>query len=112
MTNKDYEHIKLMLDFAKRVKRRTAGASVAQFLENDDLQDMVLYAMGQIGENANAVSEAARNKHHEVLWDPIIGIRNRVFHSYGDVDMSIVYEAAVGHIPELIKELTKILDEG
>ncbi|MCL2159219.1 MAG: DUF86 domain-containing protein [Oscillospiraceae bacterium] len=111
MINKDYEHIKLMLDFARRVKRRIAEVSVDQFLENDDLQDMVLYAMGQIGENANAVSEAVRNIHHEVLWKPIIGIRNRVFHSYGDVDMSIVYETAVDHIPELIKELTKILGE-
>jgi len=111
MINKDYEHIKLMLDFAGRVKRRISEMSVAQFLENDDLQDMVLYAMGQIGENANAVSDTVRNKYHEVLWSPIIGIRNRVFHSYGNIDMSIVYETAVGHIPELIKELTKILDE-
>lgn len=111
MINKDYEHIKLMLEFAKRVERRITGVSVVQFLANDDLQDMVLYAMGQIGENASAVSEVARNNHHEILWNPIIGIRNRVFHSYGDVDMSIIYEAAADHIPELIKELTKILSE-
>ena len=111
MINKDYEHVKLMLKFAMRVQRRIDGVSVMQFLEDDDLQDMVLYAMGQIGENASAVSETARGKHHEVLWNPIIGIRNRVFHSYGDVDMSIVYEAAAGHIPELAKQLAKILDE-
>ncbi|MCL2047259.1 MAG: DUF86 domain-containing protein [Defluviitaleaceae bacterium] len=72
---------------------------------------MVLYAMGQIGENANAVSEASRNKYHRVLWNPIIGIRNRVFHSYGAVDMSIVYETAIDYMSELINELSEIIVE-
>ena len=109
MKNKDIEHLKLMLDFSKRVKRRIYGISVDNFLEDEDLQDMVLYAMGQIGENANAISDTTRDKHHEILWGAVIGIRNRVFHSYGAVDMSIVYEAATDHIPQLESQLTTIL---
>ena len=111
MKDKDFEHLKLMLDFAKRVNRRISGIPIGCFLENEDLQDMVLYAMGQVGENANAISDAIRDKHHDILWGAVIGVRNRVFHSYGVVDMSIVYEAAVDHIPGLINKLTDILDD-
>ena len=109
MKDKDFEHLRLMLDFAKRVKRRISGVPIDRFLENEDLQDMVLYAIGQVGENANSISDDMRDKHHEILWGAVIGIRNRVFHSYGAVDMSIVYEAATDHIPELVKQLTNIL---
>ena len=109
MNDKDAEHLRLMLDFAKRVERRVADVSVDKFLRDEDLQDMVLYAIGQVGENANNVSDDTREKHHEIFWGAVVNIRNRVFHSYGAVDMSIVYEAASDHIPILVKQLTNIL---
>ena len=109
MSDKDITHLKQMLDFAQRAHRRISGMSIESFLSNDDLQDMVLYAMGQVGENANAISDETRNKHPELLWGPIIGIRNRIFHSYGHIDMSIVYEAAVEHVPIIITQVETIL---
>jgi uncharacterized protein with HEPN domain len=76
-----------MLEFAKRVKRRIFGVSLDTFLEDEDVQDLILYAIGQIGENANEISEKERDKHHDILWNSLIGIRNRVFHSYGDISV-------------------------
>jgi len=38
-------------------------------------------------------------------------ICNRVFHSYGDIDMTIVYEAALDHTPMLVKQLEDIFGE-
>jgi uncharacterized protein with HEPN domain len=109
MNAKDLEHFKLMYGFALRVERRISGVSLDEFLGNEDLQDAILYATGQLGENANAISEDEREKHPDILWNAIIGIRNRIFHSYGDVDMRIVYRAAVTHTSELIMQLQAIL---
>ena len=36
------------------------------FLDNDDVQDLVLYAIGQIGENANAISDEMRDKYQKL----------------------------------------------
>jgi len=111
MVDKDIDHLKRMLDFSIRIIRRIDGITAEDFLANDDLQDMVLYAIGQVGENANAVSDICKNVNADILWDALTGIRNRVFHSYGDIDMTIVYEAAVNHIPKLICQLKNILNE-
>jgi len=110
MKEKDLEHLRLMLDFAKRVERRILGISIDEFLKNEDLQDMTLYAIGQVGENASAISDITKDKHPEVFWGAVVGIRNRVFHSYGAVDMSIVYEAAADHMPVLVKQITNIIN--
>ena len=68
MNDKDISHLKLMLDFALRVTRRISGVSIEEFITNEDLQDMVLYAIGQVGENAHAISDTTRDKYHELLW--------------------------------------------
>jgi hypothetical protein len=39
-----------MLKFAERVDRRIADVSQEIFLENEDVQDLILYAIGQIGQ--------------------------------------------------------------
>ena len=110
MTDRDRAYLQRMLEFSRRIQRRVGGTTVETFLVDENLQDMVLYAIGQVGENANAVSDDIKNAHPDLLWNAIIGIRNRVFHSYGDIDMTLVYEAAVGHTPLLIRQLEKILN--
>ena len=110
MTDKDRAYLHRMLDFSKRIQRRVSSMTIDAFLADEDLQDMVLYAIGQVGENANAASDNIRELHPDLLWSAIIGIRNRVFHSYGDIDMTLVFEAAVDHTPLLIRQLEEILN--
>ena len=110
MTEKDYNHFKSMLNFALRVRNRVDGISLERFLTDEERQDLILYPIGQLGEHASNISEESRDKYHEILWNPIIGIRNRVFHSYEHIDMRIVYKAALDHIPILIPQLQSIID--
>ena len=110
MTDKDRAYLQRMLEFSRRIQRRVSNTTVEAFLADENLQDMVLYAIGQVGENANAISDDIKEAHPDLLWNAIIGIRNRVFHSYGDIDMTLVYEAAVDHTPLVIRQLERILD--
>jgi len=95
-----------MLLFAERVQMRVDGLKLEDFLDNLEKQ----YAIGQVGECANTISEQTREDYSNILWNPIIGIRNRVFHSYEDIDMTVVFETALLHIPQLIQQLREILD--
>jgi len=110
MTDKDRAYLQRMLEFSRRIQRRVSNTTTEAFLVDENLQDMVLYAIGQVGENANAVSDDIKEAHPDLRWNAIIGIRNRVFHSYGDIDMTLVYEAAVDHTPLMIQQLERILD--
>ena len=100
--------LRYMYDFAKRVERRIAGVTLERFLEDYDIQDSIIYAVGQIGEFASKISKETQNKHHDILWHELVGIRNRVFHSYGDVNMRIIYNVSVVNTPQLIKQLENI----
>jgi len=100
-----------MLMFARRVDDRIATISLQQFNDDIDKQDLILYPLGQLGENAGSVSKEVREKYHEILWNPIIGIRNRIFHSYESIDMGVVYRAAAENIPALIEQLECILKQ-
>ena len=110
MTDKDRAYLRRMLEFSRRIQRRVSNMTIDTFLADEDLQDMVLYAIGQVGENANATSDDVRESHPDLLWSAIISIRNRVFHSYGDIDMTLVFEAAVDHTPLLLRQLEEILN--
>jgi uncharacterized protein with HEPN domain len=110
MNERDINYIKNMLMFAERVRTRIEQISIDEFISDIDKQDLILYPLGQIGENAGNVSDEARDKYHDIHWNPIIGIRNRIFHSYEDIDMRMVYNAAFQHIPELISQLNHIVN--
>lgn len=63
-----------------------------------------------IGEAAGRVSPARQDKHPEIPWDEIIGMRNRVIHGYDQVDMELVQDTVAVDLPELMEQLTDILD--
>jgi len=50
MTEKERKCLENMLDFAERVQRRIGDMTYEEFSVDKDKQDMVLYALGQIGE--------------------------------------------------------------
>ncbi|MCL2199822.1 MAG: DUF86 domain-containing protein [Defluviitaleaceae bacterium] len=81
MTKRDKAHVENMLMFALRIQRRIKNVDLATFLDNEEKQDLILYPMGQLGENANKVSESFRDEHNHILWNPVVGVRNRIFHS-------------------------------
>ena len=42
-------------------------------------------------------------KYPNIEWKVIKGLRNRIVHDYGNVDLKIVYETLKNDIPELLE---------
>ena len=78
-------------------------------LENDEvLIDSVMFRLIQISENSDKLSEDFKNQHDSIPWRALKGMRNRIVHEYGNVDLSVVYDTVKNDIPELIKKLKEI----
>lgn len=73
-----------------------------QFSENELLQDSMLFRLIQISENAVRLSNDFKNEHDEVPWFAIKGLRNRIVHDYGNVDLQIVYDTIKDDIPSVL----------
>ena len=69
--------------------------------ENEILLDSMMFRLIQISENARKLSDEYKLKHAGIPWTAIYGLRNRIVHDYGHVDLGIIYTTLKTDIPEL-----------
>jgi uncharacterized protein with HEPN domain len=98
-----------MLQAARDASGVTAGLSEEQ-LRRDRVRVLALErSMELIGEAARRVSSGFCEKHPQIPWREIIGLRNILAHEYGRVDHARLYETATKELPGLIEALEKLL---
>jgi uncharacterized protein with HEPN domain len=64
-----------------------------QFGKDEVLLDSIMFRFIQISEHIKKLSIEFKGSHNNIPWISIIGLRNRIVHEYGNVDLSIVYDA-------------------
>ena len=94
--------IKDDLDF---VIRHMAYETCETFAGNEILQDSMMFRLIQVSENARKLSDGYREQHARVPWTAISGLRNRLVHDYGHVDLTIVFDTLKNDIPDLVVKL-------
>ena len=77
------------------------------FSKNEILQDSMMFRLIQISENAKKLSDIYKMQHGEIPWTDVYGLRNKIVHEYGRVDLGIVYDTLVNDIPEVRKLLAE-----
>lgn len=78
-----------------------AKISREQFSSDEVLQDSMMFRLVQISENSGRLTPEFKEKHSYVAWGDISGLRNRIVHDYGSVNMNIVYDTLKEDIPFL-----------
>jgi len=90
----------------------TAGRS-RQDLDTDAMLTLALMQAIQIvGEAANNVSPETQDRHPQIPWRLIIGMRHRLVHAYTDVDHDILWTTATAAAPALLAQVKSILEGG
>lgn len=74
---------------------------------NEVLLDSMLFRMIQLSENARKLSEKYKQQKRTIPWNAIYGLRNRIVHDYGNVDLNVVFETLKNDIPDLLEMLLK-----
>lgn len=82
-----------------------------ELAHNELLQDSMMFRLIQISDNAKKLSDDFRMREHPTIpWFAMFGLRNRIVHDYGSVDLGIVFETLKISIPELFDQLNKELN--
>lgn len=84
------------------VVKHTESLTEERFYQHELLQDSIMFRMIQISENIIKLSEGFIKRNQQIPWISIIGLRNRIVHEYGKVDIKIIYDTVKIDIPALI----------
>ena len=76
--------------------------------ENPVLQDSMMLRLVQISENAKNLTDEFREQNADIPWTDIYGLRNRIVHDYGHVDLEIVYDTLTKDIAEIKRFIGKM----
>jgi uncharacterized protein with HEPN domain len=106
----DLPRLKDMLAHAEEATRLSANRG-RNDLTTDRLFGLAMIRLLEIvGEAAARVSEQTRAAYPDIQWGPIIGLRNRLIHGYGDIDYDIVWAIITHDLPTLANQLRHIPD--
>ena len=98
---------KIISDLGFRIEH-TKGKTKDEIENNDLLVDSIMFRIIQIAENNSRLSEEFKKKYSEIPWVAIKGMRNKIVHDYGVVNMVIVYDTVTRWIPEMYGKLMRI----
>ena len=85
------------------IVKHTKDIAKEDLNKNEILLDSMMFRLIQISENARKLSDEYKAVHAAVPWQAIYGLRNRIVHDYGHVDLEIVFSTLKNDIPRLLE---------
>mgnify|MGYP001379995470 CR=1 FL=1 len=102
-----------MIQSARAIVEFTENVSLEKFLAVGGNREMTRMAVERgleiMGEAARRVSSQFRDRHPEIPWKEIIGLRNVLSHQYDIINYEEIYGIVRGQIPELITRLEPLV---
>lgn len=80
------------------------------FEQDDLIQTWVLHHLQIIGEAVRALSTETTQKHSEIAWKRIVGMRDILVHNYFNIDTAIVWAVIENDLPVLKQQIAELLD--
>ena len=98
-----------MLDKAHEALSLVHGKTRQDYDRDSALRLALTHLIQVIGEAARRVSPQFRDRHPQIPWDAIAGMRSKIVHDYMNVDEDIVWDSVTQELQPLIDELKKII---
>ncbi len=99
-----------LLVSAKKIQEYTQDLYAAHELaQNEMILDAVLRRVQIMGEAVKRLSQEYKDNHPDLPWRQIAGLRDVVVHDYDEIIVDQLWEVVKNRIPNLVKEIEKIV---
>ena len=95
----------------EKIQRYTAGMTFDQFRDDQMTVDAVIRNFEIIGEAAGYIPETIQEKHPELVWLEMRGMRNIMIHEYFGVSLPIIWRTITHDLSPLADGMKQLLDE-
>ncbi|MGB8225973.1 MAG: DUF86 domain-containing protein [Sedimentisphaerales bacterium] len=93
-----------------RIEQYIKDLSFDAFSQEQKTIDAVVRNLEIIGEAANRLPDEFKEKHRQVEWHKIVGLRHRIVHDYFGIDLEIIWQILHKDLPEFRDTLSQIID--
>ncbi len=104
--DKDQNYIKHILDSIAFLEDFINDKNFDEFRSSRAVQNVIIRELEVIGEAAKRLSENFKNKHSEIPWKNITGMRDRLIHDYFKIDYKIVWQVVQNDLSKLKSALS------
>ena len=107
---RDYKlYLDDIIEAAKRIEKYTKGLTLEKFKRDNLIVDGVVRNLEIIGEAVKNIPANVKNKHPDIEWKKIAGLRDILAHEYFGIDIDILWDIVENKLPDLKKEISCLL---
>jgi len=100
-----------ILESMRKIERYIENLNYNEFEKNELIVDAVIRNLEVMGEASRNIPEDIRNKHIDIPWKRMIGLRNIATHEYFGIDLSIIWEIITVNLPETKPKIELMLKD-
>ncbi len=109
MNGEDNINLRRIIKYIIDADSYTHGMSFKEFRSDSKTISATAFALSQIGDLVEALSEDIQEANPYIAWVRIGGIRNQIILDYEHINLDIVWDVLHTGLPELERQIVELL---
>lgn len=106
------DYLQDILEYSEKAMRFAADKPDAAALEADERTFLaIIRALEVIGEAARQIPKNFRERHPDLPWQGMTGMRDILIHAYFGVDVNVIWRTVKEELPRLSQRVRQLLTE-